>query len=106
MNGNNKSTYDYASEWETLNVRLEKKYDRGPTITVKPTDEDMDAVLDFIGKCMDNEDFKFLGNIWLNKFQKFIDNDRTQPATLRPRTPTNGSGSVNGNNINKLIEKC
>jgi hypothetical protein len=73
--------------WEGLNTRFEKKFDRGATIKIRPSDNDLDAVITFIAD-VKGQEYKELGNIWLFKFQSFIDADRTEPTVLRPRTPS------------------
>ena len=75
-----------ATAWESLNTRFEKKYDRGAKIKIRPSEEDMNFVLNFIQDASE-PDYKELGSLWLEKFQNFIDEDRAEPIVLRPRTP-------------------
>jgi hypothetical protein len=87
-----------CTAWETLNKKFERKYKTAATITVRPSDADMNEVIKFIENCT-IPDFIELGALWLFKFQSFIDENTIEPTVLRPRTAAlrtkffiNGSG--------------
>ena len=74
------------AKWENLNRDFERKYDTAATIKKKPSEEDMNIVLLFIENAKE-EHYKYLGSLWLDKFQSFLEQDRTESTVLRPRTP-------------------
>ena len=58
--------------WEEINRKLEIKFGTGLALTIKPTDDDVNLVMDF-QENTDDEDGKALATLWLEKFQVAMD---------------------------------
>lgn len=60
--------------WEEINRKLEIQFGSSSILSMKPTDDDVNLVVDFQENTED-EDTKALADLWLSKFQVAMDTD-------------------------------
>ena len=73
------SNEDYEELYSQMNANFHKTYGYLTTIFIRPSAEDYDMLLNYISSAPPG--FKEMGQMWLDKFNVFID---SQPNTERP----------------------
>ena len=95
--------------WEELNANFEKKFGRYKKLDTVPTDEDINLVVQFVADTTDEEE-KFLGGLWIQKFYSHRDKygQRSSEQRIRKmplKKPTSTEDQSDDDNDTLMLSK-